>query len=130
MKFLLDMGISPSLVPVLEEWGHQARHLVQEGQVTLEDPAVLAKARAERAVLLTHDLGFGDLLSAGGESLPSVVLFRLRNMRPERVAAAMRRVLDGCSEALERGAVVSVGEKLVRVRTLPLTRGDNAGVTS
>ncbi|HEY57982.1 MAG TPA: DUF5615 family PIN-like protein, partial [Anaerolineae bacterium] len=37
----------------------------------------------EGFVLLTHDLDFGELVAASGARLPSVVVFRLRNMRPQ-----------------------------------------------
>jgi len=61
-------------------------------------------------------LEFGDLLAASGDDLPSVVIFRLRNMRPERVSNALDRVLAQCRDALEKGAVVSVDEVSIRTR--------------
>ena len=35
-------------------------------------------------VLLTHDLDFGELVAASGAKLPSIVVFRLANMHPDR----------------------------------------------
>lgn len=116
------MGISPRTVAFLREKGYEAVHLLDEGLGTLEDPDILTKARQEGRVLLTHDLDFGDLLAASGEALPSVVIFRLRNMRPEQVNRYMQTVLAEHGEALERGAVVSVTEGQLRLRLLPLSR--------
>lgn len=122
MKFLADMGISPTTVAFLRQLGHDAVHLLDEGLGTLEDPAILTKARQEGRILLTHDLDFGDLLAASGAALPSVVIFRLRDMRPEQVNQYVRTVLAEHGEALEQGAVVSVTEGQLRLRTLPLER--------
>jgi predicted nuclease of predicted toxin-antitoxin system len=119
MKFLLDMGISPEMSGVLRSFGHDAVHLHDEGLDTLPDLAILEKARDEGHVLLTHDLDFADLVAASGARLPSVVIFRLRNMRPEHVAKYVERVLRQSGKALEEGAILSVTEAMIRVRLLP-----------
>ena len=116
MKFLIDMGISPDVCAFLRSLGDEAVHLQEEGLGTLLDSAILEKARDEGRVVLAHDLEFGDLLAASGDDLPSVVIFRLRNMRPERVSNALDRVLAQCRDALEKGAVVSVDEVSIRTR--------------
>ncbi|MBU2054787.1 MAG: DUF5615 family PIN-like protein [Proteobacteria bacterium] len=46
---------------------------------------MLEKALNEGRVLLTHDLDFAELLAASGGKAPSVIVFRLRNMHPDRV---------------------------------------------
>lgn len=56
MRFLADMGISPKTVAFLRGHGHDAVHLHEEGLDRLEDAVILAKAREECRVLLTHDL--------------------------------------------------------------------------
>jgi predicted nuclease of predicted toxin-antitoxin system len=70
---------------------------------------------------VTHDLDFTDLLAASGAALPSVVIFRLRNMRPEPVLARLLAVVSEHATDLEAGAVLSVTESLIRKRSLPLT---------
>lgn len=85
MNFLLDMGISPRTGAYLEEQGHSAKHLQELGLERMEDPAILERARSEKRILLTHDLDFSDLMAASSARLPSVVVFRLENMRSENV---------------------------------------------
>lgn len=80
----------------------------------------MAKARQEGRILLVHDLGFGELLAASGASLPSVITFRLRNMHPDQVNHVLERILRQHEEALAQGAILSVTERQVRVRPLPL----------
>jgi len=120
VKFLADMGISPKTTMFLHTLGHDAVHLVDQGLERLPGHDIVAKARQEGRILLVHDLGFGELLAASGETLPSVITFRLRNMHPARVNSALERILPQHGEALEQGAILSVTEGQVRVRLLPL----------
>lgn len=70
-------------------------HLREEGLQTLPDDEILVKARAEGRIVLTLDLDFGQLLAMSGESLPSVILFRLGNenynMINERLATVLHQ---------------------------------------
>jgi len=120
MKFLADMGISPKTVAFLREQGYEAVHLHEEGLDRLEDPAILAKAREEGFILLTHDLDFGELIAASGARLPSVIVFRLRNMRPGNVNRYLQRIIEQHVGVLESGAIISVTEGRIRIRALPL----------
>ena len=85
MKFLADMGVSRTTVERLRVLNHQADHLRELGLKCLPDSEILKKAQREQSVVLTFDLDFADLLAAGGETLPSVILFRLRDQTPASV---------------------------------------------
>jgi predicted nuclease of predicted toxin-antitoxin system len=123
MNFLADMGISPKTVEFLQHLGHQAVHLQQQGLHGLKDHQILEKAREEGCILLTHDLDFGDLLAASGADLPSVVIFRLRNMRPEHLNDYLFKIISQYPKALENGAIITVTEGRIRTRPLPLGTG-------
>lgn len=120
MKFLADMGISPQTVAFLNRLGHSAVHLHDQGLGKMPDPEILSKARGEGYVLLTHDLDFGELLAASRADLPSVIIFRLRNMRPDRVNHTLREIIEKYSTALEKGAIITVTDGQVRIRQLPI----------
>ncbi len=120
MKFLLDMGISPHLIPDLRSDGHEAAHIADLSTGTLPDAEIIARAREESYVLLVHDLDFPLLMAASGSRSPSVIVFRLRNMRPGNVLAYLRKALASSKEALDEGAIVSVTEGAIRVRMLPV----------
>ena len=94
MRFLADMGISPRTVEFLRDAGHDAVHLLDRGLHELGDPDILQLAREEERILLVHDLDFSDLVAASGGELPSVVVFRLRDMRPASVNEHLRLLLD------------------------------------
>ena len=120
MKFLADMGISPDTVAHLSGLGHDAVHLADQGLHRLSDPSILEKARLEGRVVLTNDLGFGELMAASGGRLPSVVTFRLRDMRPANVNRHLDDVLARHALGLLEGAIISVTEWQIRVRRLPI----------
>lgn len=120
MKFLADMGISPDTVVWLRSLGYDAVHLHEQGLDRLPDAEILSKACDERRVLLTHDLDFGYLLAISRAQLPSVVIFRLADMRPSSVNSHLERVLQCHKDELESGVVVIVTEGRIRARLLPI----------
>lgn len=120
MKFLADMGISPKTVNFLKTHGYEAIHLRSLGLDRLADADILIKALLEDRIILTHDLDFAELVAASGSELPSVIIFRLRNMRPENVNKYVFQITKQYSEELRKGAIVSVTERRARVRKLPI----------
>jgi predicted nuclease of predicted toxin-antitoxin system len=64
VKFLADMGISPTTVAFLQALGHDAAPLADQGLERLPDSGIVEKARQEERILLVHDLGFGELAVA------------------------------------------------------------------
>lgn len=122
MKFLLDMGLAQSSAAYLRKKGFDAIHLRDEELQRLEDEDIIEKARAEERVILTHDLDFGRLIALSQGQFPSVITLRLDNMRPTFVNHYLDQVLAQSSSELEAGALVSVNERAIRVRTLPIVK--------
>ncbi|MFM7856207.1 MAG: DUF5615 family PIN-like protein [Flammeovirgaceae bacterium] len=120
MKFLGDMGVSPKTILWLKSKGYEAKHLAEEGLHQLDDPRILEKARRENYVLLTCDLDFGQLLSNNFNSKPSVIIFRLEFQTPENHIQKLELILASAAVALEEGCLISVSDKKVRVRRLPV----------
>jgi predicted nuclease of predicted toxin-antitoxin system len=120
MKFLGDMGISPRTIQLLREQGYDAIHLVEQKLERMSDPRILEKARQEGRILLTVDLDFAQLLAISGQSLPSVILFRLGNVSREIVNIRLLSVLGDYATDLQNGAIISVNDVSVRLRHLPI----------
>ncbi len=120
MKFLGDMGISPRTIALLREQGYDAIHLVEQNLERMEDPHILDKARQEERILLTVDLDFAQLLAISGDSLPSVILFRLGNVSREVVNNRLMLVLNDYATDLKTGAIISVNDVSIRLRYLPI----------
>jgi predicted nuclease of predicted toxin-antitoxin system len=120
IRFLLDMGIAQSTGRYLRARGHDVVHLVEEELASLPDDRVVAKAQEEGRAIVTHDLDFGRIVALGGHSVPSIVTLRLGDMRPTRVNAALEAALQAATPSLEKGALVTITDRGIRVRALPI----------
>jgi len=104
----------------LRSRGHDVVHLRDEGLQRLPDQKIFEKAAAEKRIILTFDLDFGEIVALASSSHTSVVVFRLRNTRTAHVIERLDDVLRSSAEALGAGSVVVVEESRHRIRHLPI----------
>lgn len=81
---------------------------------------MLTAARDEGRVLVSADTDFGELLAKQGLALPSLVLFRQGNRRPEHQAMTLLGNLEEVAEDLGAGAIVVFTNDNIRIRRLPV----------
>lgn len=122
MKLLLDQGLPRSTVSQLNKTGIEAVHVGEIGMAAAEDAEILAFAEQHSRVVATLDADFHTLLARSGAAGPSVIRVRIEGLRAAGIADLLEDVLEICEEDLGKGAMVSVTEKAVRVRRLPLVR--------
>ena len=122
MRFLGDMAISSGVVQWLRAQGHDATHLREQNLKRLPNGEIFHKAAAENRIILTCDLGFGEILALSGMQTVSAVVFRDRNKRTAHLITRLQKVLQESAQDLEDGAIISVGERGHRVRLLPIGR--------
>ena len=127
MRFLADMGVAARVVEWLRTQGHDASHLRDEGLQRLPNGEISDKALAERRIILTFDLDFGEIAALAKGRKISIVLFRLHNTRTPHVIERLSAVLADSMGALEQGAVVVVEESRHRIRYLPIGYVSGAG---
>ena len=120
MKFLADMGISPKTVTFLQGLEQDVVHLHEQGLDRTADFDILEKSLCEKRILLTHDLDFGELIARSRARLPSIIIYRLRNMSPEKVNLYLHEVITKHPDALQQGVIISVTEGQIRIRLLPI----------
>lgn len=120
MKVLLDMNLSPALVRELAGRGFDAVHWATSGDVRAPDDVVLSYARKDGRVLLTHDLDFGAILAAGAGAGTGVVILRMQDLSPDRLAPVLSAALRASEDDLQAGAIVVVEESRTRVHVFPL----------
>jgi len=120
MRFLADMGVSQRIVEWLRSEGHDAVHLRDEQLHRLPNGAIFEKAEAERRIILTFDLDFGEIVALSGGRSVSVILFRLHNTRTPHVMDRLKKVLQESASALEDGVIIVVEEARHRVRRYPV----------
>ena len=100
-----------------------ARHLRRDDERDLQrltDDEVVEIAIGEERIILTHDLDFSRIVALSAAERPSVISFRLNNMRGQNVIAYLKEVIDHFADNLESGALISVQEDAIRVRRLPV----------
>ena len=121
MRFLVDENMSRKWVRELNACGHQAEHWLEVGKKAAPDKVILLHARSIKAVVLTCDLDFGDILAATGVDTPSVLQLRSGKMRPETLMPKVLSAISQYSRLLKDGALLTIDTKKTRARALPLT---------
>jgi predicted nuclease of predicted toxin-antitoxin system len=85
-----------------------------------DDADILERGRFESRVVVTLDADFHALLARSGASGPSTIRFRIEGLSGGEIADRLHQVIAQAGADLEKGAVVSVTERGVRSRLLPL----------
>jgi predicted nuclease of predicted toxin-antitoxin system len=119
VKLLLDMNLSTRWVKALAAVGYVAVPWREVGDRRASDSEIMDFARLHGYVVLTHDLDFGDMLAMFGQTGPSVVQIRAKNVKLDRVFELVVDGINSASEALQNGALVTIDTQRARVRMLP-----------
>lgn len=120
MKFLLDENMPPSLAGLLQDAGHDARHVIEIGYNNTPDFKITEFAAVSGEIIITHDTDFGTILALTGKNSPSVILFRWQAITAQAVFQFLKKHLPQLEENLSKGALIVVDEHKVRIRILPL----------
>jgi len=124
MKLLVDMNLSPRWVTVLADAGIEANHWSSLGVINAPDSEIMAYAKVNEYVVLTHDLDFGAILAATHGEKPSVVQIRAEDVSPDVIGAQVVIALRQMAHELEEGALITVDPNRTRLRVLPLRPRD------
>lgn len=120
MKLLLDQGLPRSTASLLRARGIDVVHTGEVGLASADDTTIIQAARQQGRVVVTLDADFHALLALSGADKPSVVRIRIEGLRAEPLAALLQALLAERSAELERGALLTVQSKRVRIRYLPI----------
>jgi predicted nuclease of predicted toxin-antitoxin system len=120
MKLLVDMNLSPRWINMLINAGIEAKHWSTLGAHNAPDSEIMAYARINNYVVLTHDLDFGAILAATHGAKPSVVQIRAEDIDPDVIGKQVVIALRQLASDLEEGALLTVDPNRTRLRLLPL----------
>lgn len=123
MRFLIDMNLSPSWVPFLQNAGFEAAHWSAVGAADAADASdrtLMQWAAAHDHVVVTNDLDFSTILAATQRRKPSVIQIRADLLTPVAIGGAVLRAIAQTERELAEGALVSIDPDRARVRILPL----------
>lgn len=124
MNLVLDMNLSPDWVSVLENAGWKTVHWFSIGNPRAADSEIMAWAKLNGYVVLTHDLDFGTMLALTQAESPSVFQVRTQDVTPAGIGNLVIAALRQFQSELEQGALVVVDRANVRARILPLNRSE------
>lgn len=118
MKIKLDENLPKRLVAMLRTLGHDADTVQAEGLTGRTDEVVLAAARKGHRLLITQDVGVGDVRKlARGQEL-GVILIRLRDPGRDRLVDRVGEVFQRHDIEQWESCIVVVTERKIRVRKL------------
>jgi predicted nuclease of predicted toxin-antitoxin system len=101
----------------LETLGYPCRSLCREGPRRLSDREIVALAKREECVILTHDLDFGQIYYFAEEGQVGILVLRLRHQTVEIVNDVLQRFLrsEALSQQQLRKSLVILSETTYRV---------------
>ena len=120
LRFLVDMNLSPKTVINLQKHGWDILRVSQVLPMDAEDSEILEFARQHNRVIITQDLDFSSLLALGNHEKPSLITFRLSVPDPEVITQKLLEVLPNIENKLTEGCAVTIDDRKVRVRRLPI----------
>ena len=120
MKVLIDMNLSPRWAKYLTDAGMEAAHWSALGSPSAPDAEIMAFARVNAYVVLTHDLDFSAILAATHGLKPSVVQIRSEDVSPDAIGKLVVASLRQMDVELNNGALLTIDANQTRLRILPL----------
>jgi predicted nuclease of predicted toxin-antitoxin system len=120
VRFLADMCVDVRIVKWLEQNGHDAIHLRDQGLHRMPNGEIFEKAIREDRIVITFDLDFGEIAALTAGRRVSVILFRLKNTRTNNVIERLSSVIERFAEVLKKGAILTVEDTRYRVRNFPI----------
>ncbi len=129
IRLLLDQGLPRSTVRHLEERGFDVCHVADIDHSRASNAEIMALALDQGRAIITLDSDFHRLLAISGASAPSVIRIRREGLRGSDVAGLVGHVLGQVGGQIERGAMVTVTERNIRLHQLPLRKVATRGGT-
>jgi predicted nuclease of predicted toxin-antitoxin system len=116
VKIKLDENITTAARALFAQYGHDVDTVADKGLTGGADSSVIEACRSSGRMLVTFDIGFGDVRAYAPHSHDGIVLLRLADQRPEITLDVLGRFL--ASHVLDElaGALIVVSDDRVRIR--------------
>ncbi len=120
LRLIADVHISPLTVVSLKSQGYDIIRTTDLLPATAADAEILEFAREEARIILTQDLDFSMLVALNNYDQPSLITLRLSSAKPHFVSQRLLEVLPSLEQELIKGVAVTIDDKSVRIRKLPM----------
>ena len=121
MKLLLDQGLPRTTAAILSSSGIDTVHAGDAGLARSSDVEIIRRARNDGRLIVTLDSDFHTIMALSMATNPSVIRIRIEGLKAEEMAGLIENVIEKTGDDLTEGAIVSVTENRIRVRSLPVT---------
>ncbi len=126
IELLLDQGLPRSTVQHLQSMGLQSVHVGKLGLAAATDETIMNAGRDLGAIVVTLDSDFHALLARSKARAPSVIRIRIQGLKGDGVARLTQQVVQAVEGDLLAGAAVTVTERRLALRRLPLIRANTS----
>ena len=116
MQFKIDENLPRELAVILREWGHDATTVLDQGLDGSSDPRVASICRDESRIMITLDIGFGDIRTYNPEQHPGIIVLRLRQYDRSHVIAIFRKIAHALRTEPLTQRLWIVDEHRIRIR--------------
>ena len=116
MKFKLDENLPTSASAILASVGHDVDSVGGEGLTGASDKNVVEAATAAGRILITLDIGMGDIRAYPPGSHAGIVVLRLTDQSAATVTKAITDLADLAEPGSLTGAVAVLQRGLLRIR--------------
>jgi predicted nuclease of predicted toxin-antitoxin system len=115
VRIKLDENLIVAAQAVLIKHGHDVHTVHDEDLIGAPDSDLLTVCRDEQRMLVTFDLGFGDLRAYPPGTHPGVIVLRLGAQQPGAVLDVVERLVTDQDLDQMKGCLL-VSEERVRIR--------------
>lgn len=116
MNIKVDENLPIEVARVFSDAGHDALSVVDQDMSGAKDQVLLAKCKDEERVLVTLDVGFGDIRSYEHSEYPGVIVLRLQRHDKDHVLNIVNRLLEPIKAEDLEGNLWIVDESRIRIR--------------
>jgi len=117
LDFLVDENMPLSAAVTIRELGHQARHVREIGLRGARDEALFARAQKEGWIIITRDLGFGNLLEYPVGTYAGIVVLRVPSTFTARqINSLVSTFISGIEPEILKHALAVVEPGRYRIR--------------
>lgn len=120
IRLLLDQGLPRTACRMLAAAGWDVIHVGDIGLSRATDQQILDYALSDNRVCVTLDADFHALLATANASGPSVIRIRKEGLQAGALAELLIAVWPQIEKQVIAGAMITVTEKSIRVRGLPV----------
>lgn len=120
-KLLLDQGLPRSTATILRTAGWDVTHVSEVDMSRATDEEILEYTEQNQCICVTLDSDFHAMLAVTDARSPSVIRLRIERLNGEDLAGLLLKIWPKIEKRVNEGSMVTVTERTVRVRRLPLS---------